>query len=85
MENTTKKPAPVPVELSKKGLIADVMAGMKREDMAKKYGLSRGAITKAMKAAGLNKTRAASVPFRIIDDVETAAAAPAVASEEAQA
>ena len=58
------------VSLSKKLIKADIQAGLKREVIAEKYGVSRGTITKALKVMGLNKTRAASVPFIIVDDDE---------------
>lgn len=60
------------VKLSKKGLEADVQAGMKRSEIAEKYKLSVSLLNKAFKQAGLTGMRAKSVSFEFTDDEEDA-------------
>lgn len=60
------------VKLSKKGLEADVQAGMKRSEIADKYGLKTSQLNRAFKQAGLTGMRAKSVSFEFTDDEEDA-------------
>lgn len=56
------------IPLTKKGLKADLDAGLTRPEIAKKYDLSVGMIKKALKDCGLDKQRAANKGYIIVPD-----------------
>lgn len=56
------------VQLTKSGLIADLDSGMKRKEIAEKYGLPVGQINRAMSKVGLKGKRPSMDKFEIIDD-----------------
>jgi hypothetical protein len=64
MINTKEK-----VKLSKEQLKSDIGNGFTRPEIAKKYNLSVGQIKKALEMTGLDKMRASSVKFEIVDDI----------------
>lgn len=58
------------VKLSKRGLEADVKAGLKRSEIAEKYNLPLSSLQKAFKQAGLTGMRAQNTAFELVDDEE---------------
>ena len=58
------------VKLSKRGLEADVKAGLKRSEIAAKYNLPLSSLQKAFKQAGLTGMRAQNTAFELVDDEE---------------
>lgn len=56
------------VKLSKSGLKQDIECGMKRTDMATKYGLPITQLNKAVTQAGLKGVRAKTIRFEFVDD-----------------
>lgn len=56
------------VTITKSQLIADVESGLKRPEIAEKYGLPLNQVQKLMKIAGLKTKRANNLKFKFIDD-----------------
>lgn len=69
------------VKLSKKGLIADLEAGLTRPQIAEKYDLSEGMIKKALKDCGLEKKRAVVKGYILVDDDDEVETKPEPATE----
>lgn len=74
-DNTNVATAPVVVapkgvvKLTRTGLVADKDNGLTNPEMATKYGLSPAQISKALKMAGIEKTRAKNKPkFEVTQD-----------------
>ena len=63
--------------IKKSMLQADLLGGLKRKEIAHKYGISPGVLTKLMKKAGLLAKRAASTPVEFVNDVDAPVEAPA--------
>lgn len=57
------------IKITKAGLTADIEAGMKRKELAEKYGVPVSAINKLIGILGLKGKRAATpFPFEIVED-----------------
>jgi len=56
------------IKLSKKGLAQDVEMGLTRKEIANKYGLVQGQLTKAMNLAGLKGVKAKTVKFEFVEE-----------------
>lgn len=56
------------IKLTRSGLTADVNSGMRRQEMAEKYGLPVGQIKKACDMAGLKNIKPKSDKFIFEDD-----------------
>lgn len=56
------------ITITKSQLIADVESGLKRPEIAEKYGLPLNQVQKLMKIAGLKTKRANNPKFEFVDD-----------------
>lgn len=72
------KEVKAPMVFNKAKLAADIQAGLTRDALAEKYGVSRQAITKIIKAAGLSQKRAASIAFVFEEDMANVPASKGV-------
>lgn len=64
------------VKLTKSGLRKDIEMGLKRAEIAEKYGLAITQINAAIEQAGLKGMRAKTIKFELVDDEDVAPEEP---------
>jgi cell division protein FtsN len=75
------------IRISKRVLSEQVESGMKRDELAKHYGIPEAQMAKALKAAGLTIRRFHKPMFELVDDLEeeeTVAVEEEACTEEVQ-
>lgn len=57
------------IKITKAGIEADLESGLKRKQIAEKYGVPQGHVTKLINKLGLTGRRASNFRFEIVEEV----------------